>query len=147
MNAADFLVALEQQLNCYRKLLKLAGLQRGYIEQNQTDALIAILQERQASLTEISALEQIVGPIKRAWGEQSASFDKATRAACQTAFTEARALLQQITQSDQDDVLLLQQRKLNVGKQLQQTKNARQVNRTYAAAAYGSPKSALNVKS
>jgi hypothetical protein len=60
---------------------------------------------------------------------------------------ETKSLLMQITQADQDDVLLLQQRKLNVGKQIAATSQAKVVNHRYAASAYGANSgSRLNVK-
>lgn len=147
MTAEAIAAALDRQLGCYRKLLKLSELQRGYIEQNQTDALIVVLQERQAVLTDIATWEETVGPLKREWNERSPEFDEATRAAFQANFADARALLQRITQADQDDVLLLQQKKLSVGKQLRQTTDARQINRNYAASAYGKAPPKMNITS
>ena len=59
---------------------------------------------------------------------------------------ETRRLLEQITTADQNDALVLQQRKLNVGKQINQASGARQVNRNYAAAAYGNRQSRMDVQ-
>ena len=54
-------------------------------------------------------------------------------------------MLEQITAADRDE-LVLQQRKLNLGRQIGQTDAARQVNRTYAAAAYGRKAPRMDVK-
>ena len=139
--------ALEQQLACYRRLAKLSELQRNYVRENQTDELLVVLQTRSELLTEIARLEAEVAPMKRAWAETSTALAPAIRDSAAAMLAETRQLLQQITQADQDDVLLLQQRKLNVGKQIQQHQTAKRVNTRYAASAYaGNNGSKLNIK-
>jgi len=139
--------ALTEQLACYRKLARLSALQRTYVQQNQTDELIGVLESRATLLNDIARLEQLVVPLKRNWADRAVMLDEATRASASQILAEARELLQQITQADQDDVLLLQQRKLNVGKQIQATGSARRINTRYAATAYGSASGAkLNVQ-
>ena len=59
---------------------------------------------------------------------------------------EARRLLEQITTADRNDTMVLQQRKLNLGKQISAATTARQVNRTYAAAAYGRRQPTMDVQ-
>ena len=58
---------------------------------------------------------------------------------------DTRRLLEQITTADKDDVLVLQQRKLNLGRQINQASAAKQVNRNYAAAAYGPRQSRMDI--
>jgi hypothetical protein len=141
------IAALTEQLACYRKLARLSALQRTYVQQNQTDELIGVLESRGILLNDIARLEQLVSPLKRHWNEQSLALNETTRTAAQQMLAEAKELLQQITQADQDDVLLLQQRKLNVGKQIQATGSARRINTRYAASAYGAASGAkLNVQ-
>ncbi len=143
----DNLAALSQQLACYRKLARLSDLQRSYVQQNQTDELLVVLQARAQVLGDIQRLEAIVGPLKKNWAEQSAGMSASVRDRASAMLVEAKSLLQQITQADQDDVLLLQQRKLNVGKQIQATSSARRINTKYAANAYSaSSGSKLNVQ-
>jgi hypothetical protein len=55
-------------------------------------------------------------------------------------------LLEQITAADRDDALVLQQRRLNIGKELRQATSARQVNRMYGVAAYGQRPPRMDVK-
>ena len=45
---------------------------------------------------------------------------------------ETRRLLEEITTSDRNDAMVLQQRKLNLGKQITLAKSANQINRNYA---------------
>ena len=139
--------SLETQLGCYRRLAKLSELQRAFVRENQTDELLQVLQTRSEVLTEIARLEQDVAPLKRAWAETSSALSPAVKESAAAMLAETRQLLQQITQADQDDVLLLQQRKLNVGKQIQQHQAAKRVNTKYAASAYGGANgSKLNIK-
>lgn len=139
--------ALCKELECYRRLLKLSDRQRDVIHQNQTDELMAILEHRSAILSELSSLQAEVAPLRRNWAELSSKMEEEVRQNVQSMLAETRLLLEQITAADQDDVMILQQRKLNVGKQLHATTNARVINRKFAAAAYGnSGQSKLNIQ-
>ena len=149
MNIPQAITSLEQQVECYHLLVKLSERQRMYIEQNQTDALVGVLEDRLKLMGEINRLEVSAGPFKKGWNELQGGLDVETRGRAEGLVMQTRELLGRITQADQDDVLILQQRKLNVGRQLQQAAGARAVNRTYAAAA-GTPvrpASKLNVRS
>lgn len=144
---ADNLTSLTQQLTCYRQLARLCELQRQYVQQNQTDELLSVLEQRGGLLEQIAQLESQVAPLKRSWSEISATLSEPDRTVAAEMLAETKALLMQITQADQDDVLLLQQRKLNVGKQIAATSQAKVVNHRYAASAYGANSgSKLNVK-
>jgi hypothetical protein len=123
------LASLEQQVDCYRRLAKLAQLQHVHVEQNRTDAM----------LDEIHRLEQSIGPAKQRWGEYLGSISGADRSRVESLMNETRDLLEQITAADQNDVLVLQQRKLNLGRQINQAKAARSVNRNYGTSALGAP--------
>ena len=138
--------ALEGQVSCYRRLVKLAELQHGHVQQNQTDKLLDVLKSRQTVLDEIMQHERVVGPAKRGWSEFVGGIEAGERARAETLLGETRELLQQIVNADQNDALVLQQRKLNVGKQINQASAARQVNRTYATAAYGNRTSRMDVQ-
>ena len=139
--------SLEQQVDCYRRLAKLAQLQHVHVEQNRTDALLDVLQSRRHMLDEIHRLEQSIVPAKQRWGEYLGSISGAERARVEALMNETRDLLEQITTADRNDVLVLQQRKLNLGRQINQAKAARSVNRTYGTSAFGSePKSKMDIQ-
>jgi hypothetical protein len=135
--AADILAALRQQADCYHRLQKLAGLQHEHVQQNSTEQLLDVLVRRQEVLDELAALERVVAPAKRQWTETAARMPAAQRAEAEALLAEAKRLLQDIMRADGNDVLALQQRKLNLGREINQAAAARQVNRNYAAAAYG----------
>jgi len=142
----EVIQALEGQVSCYRRLVKLAELQHGHVQQNQTEALLDVLRNRQVLLDEIMQHERIVGPVKRGWNDFVEGIEAGERTRAESLLTETRTLLQEIMNADQNDAMVLQQRKLNLGKQINQASAAKQVNKNYAAAAYGNRASRMDVQ-
>ena len=138
--------ALVEQVGCYQRLAKLAELQHEHVQQSETEALLEILNRRQEVLDQVARLEKVIVVAKRRWGEYVAGLRSDQRAQAEKLLAETRRLLEEITTSDQNDALILQQRKLNLGKQISAASAARQVNRTYAAAAYGTRVSRMDLK-
>jgi hypothetical protein len=141
-----WMTLLADAAGCYRRLARLAESQHDHVAQNRTDALIEVLSARQAELTKLAEFETVLGDARRNWAGLAPTLSADTRAAAETLFGEMRTLLAAITAADQNDSIILQQRKLDVGRELKQTTVARGVNRTYAAAAYGKPKPRMDVQ-
>ena len=137
MDPTTILEDCHAQVDWYGKLLKLAQLQHALVEQERTDDLLVVLDRRQKIVEQLTLIEGRLRPVKSEWHAIAPTIDVERRATIESKFAAARDLLAQITRSDQDDALLLQQRKLAVGRQLQKTTAAKQVNRGYAANAYG----------
>jgi hypothetical protein len=147
MVATDpILDALHGQVDCYGRLSKLAAQQHEHVQQGRTEQLLDVLNQRQEVLDQLGALERVVGPAKKQWSQYVASLPQAVRADAERLLAETRRMLEEITAADSNDVLVLQQRKLNLGRQINQAASARQVNRTYAAAAYGKRAPAMDVQ-
>jgi hypothetical protein len=144
MNQDPVIAALEQQVDCYRKLARLAELQHVYVQQSQTEELLQLLSSRQTVLDQIADLEQTIGPVKKRWSEFLTEIDDAAETA-QAMLAETKKLLEEITTSDRNDAMVLQQRKLNLGKQIGQATVAKNLNRNYAAAAYGRPAGRMDI--
>jgi hypothetical protein len=140
------ILALEEQVGCYRRLAKLAEIQHEHVQHSRTEELLDVLTKRQLVLDDIGRLEGVVGPTKRAWTEYVAGLDAARRGRAERALAESRRLLEEITAADRNDALVLQQRKLNLGRQISQASAAKQVNRTYAAAAYGTRPARMDIR-
>ena len=138
--------ALGEQVTCYQRLAKLAEIQHEHVEQSRTEQLLEVLERRQEVLTEVGKLEQTIATAKRRWGEYLRGLDAGRRTMAEKLLAETRRLLEEITAADRNDALILQQRKLNLGRQINQAQTARQVNRTYAAAAYGTRPSRMDVR-
>ena len=139
--------ALEEQVGCYQRLAKLAHIQHEHIQQSQTDALLEVLKSRQEVLDEIGRLERTIAPVKQSWSGFVSTLEQSNRARAESLVAEVTQLLKEITDCDRDDVLVLQQRTLNLGKQINQATVARKINTRYATAAYGTTQSRMNVQS
>ena len=146
-NSADpVITALHEQVGCYERLAKLAELQHEHVQQSATEALLDILTRRQEVLNQVSRLEQIIAVAKKRWGDYVTTLRSDQRVQAEKLLAETKRLLEEITTADRNDALILQQRKLNLGKQINQHTTARQVNRNYATAAYGTKVSRMDLK-
>jgi len=65
MSTDSVIVALEEQLGCYRRLSKLQELQHDHVQQSRTEQLLEVLGQRQSVLDDVARLEQTIGPAKR----------------------------------------------------------------------------------
>ena len=140
------IAALQEQVTCYQRLAKLAELQHEHVQQSSTEALLDVLARRQEVLDHVSRLEQTIVVAKRRWGEYVGGLRSDQRAQAERLMGETRRLLEEITSADRNDALILQQRKLNLGKQISQASAAKQINRNYAVAAYGAKVSRMDVR-
>jgi len=140
------IAALQEQVTCYQRLAKLAEQQHEHVQQSSTEALLDVLARRQEVLDHVSRLEQTIVVAKRRWGEYVGGLRSDQRAQAERLMGETRRLLEEITSADRNDALILQQRKLNLGKQISQASAAKQINRNYAAAAYGAKVSRMDVR-
>jgi flagellar biosynthesis/type III secretory pathway chaperone len=146
MNNDPILEALEQQVGCYRRLAKLADMQHEHVRQSHTEELLAVLGQRQLVLDQVASLEQAILPAKRRWTDYLGSLPETDRKLAQSMMAESRQLLEQITSADQNDAMVLQQRKIEVGRALRHNAMARQVNRSYATSSYAIRPSAMDVQ-
>jgi hypothetical protein len=146
MNPDPIMTALTEQVACYRRLAKLAEAQHHHVQNGATEALLDVLRTRQAVLDQIAGYERVIAPAKQRWADYVGNMGDDARGRAESLLAETRALLEQITNADRDDVLALQQKKFNIGRQLKQTTAARQVNRSYAKAAYIRPPSRMDVQ-
>ncbi len=140
------ITALHEQVACYQRLAKLAELQHEHVQQSATEALLELLSRRQEVLNHVSRLEQIIVVAKKRWGDYVSGLRSDQRIQAEKLLAETKRLLEAITTADRNDALILQQRKLNLGKQINQHTTARQVNRNYATAAYGTTVSRMDLK-
>jgi hypothetical protein len=146
MVADPVIAALEEQVACYQRLAKLAEQQHEHVQQSSTEALLDVLARRQEVLDQVGRLEQTIVVAKRGWADYLGGLGGGERARAERLMAETRRLLEEITAADRNDALILQQRKLNLGKQITQATAARQVNRNYAAAAYGAKTPRMDFK-
>jgi hypothetical protein len=140
----EVLPALRRQLDCYQRLAKLANIQHDHVQNSRTEELLTVLSQRQALLEEMAGLEKIITPAKRNWKEYADGLPGDQRAEAETLVGETRRLLEDIAAADRDDTIVLQQRKFNLGRGINQAVAARKFNGAYAKAAYGQAKAGLD---
>ena len=146
MDAKQVISALAEQVECYRRLVKLAEIQHEHVQSDETQSLLEVLGQRQRELDRIAALEPALAGARGRWTEWMVGKDSASRARVESLLAETRRLLELITAADRNDAMVLQQRKLSLGREMKQATSAVTVNRRYAAAAYGAPKSSMDVQ-
>lgn len=142
----EVLPALRRQLDCYERLAKLANVQHEHVQNSRTEELLGVLSQKQRFLEELAELENITGPIKKDWKNYTEGLPSDQRAEAETLMADIRRLLEEIAASDRDDSLVLQQRKFNLGRGINQASAARKFNHAYAKAAYGQGRTALDVQ-
>ena len=142
----SILTALSDQVDCYRRLSRLTDLQHEHVQQSRTEELLELLGKRQEVLDQIAQLERAIEPARKSWSTYVGGLTTDDRRLAEILMGESRRLLQDITAADRDDAMVMQQRMLNLGKQINQARAAKQVNRAYAAAAYGSRNSRMDVQ-
>lgn len=140
------LAALAKRVECYRTLAKLAQVQHEHVQDGRTEDLLRVLAQRQELLDSVGELEQWLSPIKKVWGDFLDGLSGEDRTRAESMMQQTLQLLAQITAADRNDVLVLQQRKLNLGKEIKQATAARRLNASYAAAAYGHRQTALDLQ-
>lgn len=145
MSANAMIEALVEQVQWYGRLAKLAELQHEHVRQGQTEELLNVLGQRQTVLGEVARLEGLLAPARRHWASWLDGLAAQDRSQAERLLGEERRLLEEITTADRNDALVLQQRKLSLGRQIEATTAARTVNRKYAAAAYGPRESRMDV--
>jgi hypothetical protein len=131
MATDEVLPALKHQLDCYQRLAKLANTQHDHV---------------QNSLEEMAQLEKIIAPAKRNWKEYAEALPVDQRSEAELLVSETRLLLEEIAAADRDDTIVLQQRKFNLGRGINQATAARKFNGAYARAAYGNAKAGLDTQ-
>jgi hypothetical protein len=146
MENDEVLAAMREQLECYLKLSKLTKTQHDCVQNSRSEDLLVVLKQRQGLIEEMARLEKVVVPAKRNWKGYIDGLSPDQQTEANTLLAETRRLLEEIAAADRDDTLVLQQRKFNLGKGISQAIVARKFNKTYAQAAYGSPKERLDIQ-
>ncbi|MGF1635101.1 MAG: hypothetical protein ACFCVE_14715 [Phycisphaerae bacterium] len=137
---------LTRQVECYRDLLKLSDVQSELVRQGRDDELLEVLARRQGVMDRVSDIDARLSTAKADWPAAVARLDEEARASVEALVGTSRQLLEQITAADASDAMLLQQRRMNVGRELRQASQGKQLNRSYAAAAYARPDTRLDLQ-
>lgn len=123
---------LSRQRDLYRKLKSLSERQRGMIAGDRADLLLGILQERQAHVNELTALNQQLSPFRRNWDQTLASLADDARQNVSQLLAAINTLLSGILATDKEDGALLSARKQMVASELSGLSGGRIANQCYA---------------
>ena len=146
--------ALTEQVACYRRLAKLAAVQRDHIQHARTEELLEVLQSRQAVVDQLAAHEKVIAPAKLRWNEYAGMRHRRRIASAnrpKLCWPRREALLEKITSAvTATTCWCLQQQeagRTSASRSLKhQATVARQINRNYAAAAYGTGKPRMDLQ-
>lgn len=144
MTHAEVATVLREQVKLYGLLVRLCAVQHAHVEAGDTDALVTLLDKRNAIMARLLLLEAQVKPAKQEWPRLKTEWPADGAREVEALFGEARALLAQINAADTDDALVLQQRKIGVARQLAGAAGAARGLRGYAGA-LGARPAGLNV--
>src|ERR687894_2810284 len=92
--------ALREQVDCYRRLAKLAERQHVHVQQSQTEQLLEVLASRQAVLEQLKLTERAVAPQRKRWAAFLCELTGSAREAAESLLAETRRLLEEITTAD-----------------------------------------------
>ncbi len=133
---------LEEQRTCYRQLKALAEKQRKLISDEDPEALLKILGERQQLVDRLTELNRELQPFRQEWAGTYTQMKSDRRQYVQEVLDEINTLLGSIMLMDKEDSRLLSARKESIRQQVVQTASGRMANTAYAAHAYAGASSA-----
>ena len=124
---------LASQRDVYDRLGALSDAQSQAIEQDDAEALLGILGQRQALIEQLSALNKDLAPFEQAWDQLSAQLPDDQREHLRAQFAAVSRQVEEIQKRDEADFALLEQRRQAVQREMGSIHTARG-----AVAAYGS---------
>lgn len=125
---------IEEQRGLYERLDGLSARQSSLIREDDTDALLGVLGERQAIIDRLGALTEEFAPFRAQWRELMGQLDERSRDAFNRQIDELAARINAIAQRDERDREALDERRGRVTGELQGLSKGRG-----AVAAYGRP--------
>lgn len=131
---------LEQQRGCYRDLKNLAEKQRRLITDEDPEALLKLLAERQRLVERLTELNRLLQPFRQEWANTYTQMKSDRRQYVQQVLDEINTLLGSIMVTDAEDSRLLSASKENVRSRMQETARGRTANTAYATHAYQATK-------
>ncbi|MBN1345977.1 MAG: flagellar export chaperone FlgN [Phycisphaerae bacterium] len=133
---------LEQQRECYRGLKRLAEKQRRLIADEDPEALLKILAERQRLVDQLGELNKSLQPYRQEWANTYTQMKSERRQYVQQVLDEINTLLGSIMLTDAEDSRMLSASKANVRNRIQEATSGRMANSAYATQAYRASRTA-----
>lgn len=132
--AEAMLGLLVRQHELYRELRRLAHAQRDLIAAEDPSALLNLLSQRQRLIDQLATINAQLEPARADWKRIESLLTGEQRATAQRIVEEVGQMLAEILQADELDSKTLSARKEMIGRQIQATAAAAQVQAAYRRA-------------
>jgi hypothetical protein len=133
---------LEEQRECYRLVKHLAERQRRLITDQDPEALLDVLGERQRLVDRLRELNKALQPFRQEWANTYTQMRSDRRQHVQEVLDDINTLLGSIMVTDAEDSRLLAASREGIRGQIKSTVSGRVANSAYASHAYQSIASA-----
>lgn len=130
-SSAELYELIQQRLEVLRTISEQTSEQLTLVEQNRMSALLELLNKKQHSIAQLSALERALAPHRNEDPESRSWPDPQQRRRCQQAQAESQTLLAQILEIEQRCEAELAGRRDSIGDQLDQSHSAAEACRAY----------------
>ena len=125
---------LRRQRNLYQSLHRLACRQRGLITQNDSEALLALLSDRQQLTESILEVGREIASHRDAWPRMRQALPSADRAEADDLLAQVSTVIGQVAGLDEEAARMLSTRKAQVAEGIKTARNERAAVSAYAAA-------------
>lgn len=136
----DQLIALlEEQRGCYRQLKQLSEGQRRLITDQNPEALLKVLADRQRLVDRLGELNVSLAPFRREWASTYTQMQPDRRHRVQRVLDDINTLLGSILVTDAEDSRMLTSRREGIREEMKQAATGRMANSAYVSRAYRAP--------
>lgn len=133
------LEVLRRQESLFERLDALSARQGELIRAEETEALLALLAERQAIVREIEAASVELAPYRRRWEELTGTMAEADRAEVRVRVAAIGALASKVAGQDEADRKLMEERRGAIASELAGVTRGRGAIAAYGGSRAGSP--------
>ena len=111
MTTDAFVAALREQKEKYREMVTLVEGQTALMASGEPDALMGLVERKQALMGEIEILEKDLAPVRAKWPELRSGLDAGAIGDVETAVGETRSVLKQLVTLEEEGQALLMKRR------------------------------------
>lgn len=131
----DGLFALvREQIGLYEKLEELSLRQHGLVEDEDTDALLAVLGERQRLIEDISAVASRMTPYRAGWDDHVGKLGEGDRQSLRQGLDSLASMMARIASRDEHDRRTMEDRRQRVQSQIAGVKRGGAAVKSYGQA-------------
>ena len=132
--AMEIAQLIEEQVGLYEELDALSERQHAIIGDDDTDALLRVLGDREKVIAKITAVSARLSPYQAQWNEHIAMLADTERDRLRSRLASVEGIMDRISQRDESDRAVMQRRRDQLGEQLTGVRRS-----GAAMAAYGKP--------